>query len=438
MSEWASAHPRQQYPHVAMSLRWVRTTNRADTVHVVAQRAEARTQGAAAVDAARRCWRNTAQRRGLAIAAVLLAVSCGTGAAADADAERHGAGAPDADPDASRHASPLAPVPVGATQDADLLQTVQSRGVLNCGVYGAAVAFSETQPDGSTTGFDADYCRALAIVMLGDADAVRFVPLTSAERFTALQTGLIDVLVRNTTWTQSRDGDLGFDFAPVTFYDGQQLMGRVSDGFTAASTVADIAGARVCATAGTTTEKNIADAADAAGVEIKLATYEDLDITTDSFVNGTCDLMTTDGSGLVGRKARQQGDQQWVIFPSAPFSKEPLAPVYVRNQSTFGDIVNWTIYATIIFDEKGITSRNVDDLLGAGELDAEAVRLLGGEGELQTKMGVAADAFYEVVRQVGNYDEIYARNLAPVGLQRAGTPNARWTQGGLIYAPPAR
>ena len=330
------------------------------------------------------------------------------------------------------------PVPVQAIQDVDLLETVRSRGILNCGVYGAAVAFSETQPDGSTTGFDADYCRALAIAMLGDAGAVDFVPLTSAERFTALQTGVIDVLVRNTTWTQSRDGDLSFDFAPVTFYDGQQLMGRASDGFSAASTVADIAGATVCATAGTTTEKNIADAADAAGVEIKLATFEDLDIITDSFINGVCDLMTTDGSGLVGRKAKQEGDQEWVIFPAAPFSKEPLAPAYLPNQSTFGDIVNWTIYATIIFDDKGITSANVEDLLGSGELDAEAVRLLGGEGELQTKMGLEPDAFYQVVRQIGNYDEIYTRNLEPVGLRRAGTPNARWTEGGLIYAPPAR
>ncbi len=366
--------------------------------------------------------RHFARLLAIGAVAVLLIAGCASGDAADA-----GAAAPPADP-----------VPVQAAQDVDLLATVQSRGVLNCGVYGAAVAFSETQPDGSTTGFDADYCRALSIVMLGDADAVNFVALTSAERFTALQTGVIDVLVRTTTWTQSRDGDLGFDFAPVTFYDGQQLMGRASDGFNAASTVADIAGATVCATAGTTTEKNIADAVDAAGVEIKLATFEDLDIITDSFINGSCDLMTTDGSGLVGRKAKQEGEQEWVIFPAAPFSKEPLAPLYLPNQSTFGDIVNWTVYATIIFDEKGITSANVDDLLRSGELDAEAVRLLGGEGELQSKMGLAPDAFYEVVRQIGNYDEIYTRNLEPVGLQRAGTPNARWTEGGLIYAPPAR
>ena len=335
-------------------------------------------------------------------------------------------------------AAPAPPVPVRQTQAEDLLETVRSRGILNCGVYGAAVAFSETQPDGSTTGFDADYCRALAITMLGDADAVNFVPLTSAERFLALQTGIIDVLVRNTTYTQSRDTELALDFAPVTYYDGQQLMGRASDGFTAESTVADVAGAIVCATAGTTTEQNMADAADAAGIEISLQTFEDIDIITQNFTAGACDVMTTDGSALVGRRARQQGDQEWVIFPAQPFSKEPLAPVYPPNQSAFGDIVNWTVYATIIFDEKGITSANVDDLMASGQIDAEAVRLLGGEGELQSAMGLAPDAFYQVVRQVGNYDEIYTRHLVPVGLQRAGSPNARWSEGGLIYAPPAR
>ena len=358
----------------------------------------------------------------LGVAAGVLAAACAVGSTGDE------AGAPAA----------AEPVPIIQSQENDLLQTVRSRGILNCGVYGAAVAFSETQPDGSTTGFDADYCRALAITILGDADAVNFVPLTSAERFLALQTGVIDVLVRNTTWTQSRDTELALDFAPVTFYDGQQLMGRASDGFTPDSTVADIAGAVVCATAGTTTEQNMADAADAAGIEISLQTFEDLDIITQNFVDGACDVMTTDGSGLVGRRARQQGDQQWVIFPAQPFSKEPLAPVYPPNQAALGDIVNWTIYATIIFDEKGITSANVDDLMASGQLDAEAIRLLGGEGELQTAMGLQRDAFYQVVHQIGNYDEIYTRHLVPVGLQRAGTPNARWTEGGLIYAPPAR
>ena len=327
---------------------------------------------------------------------------------------------------------------VEATQGGDLLGTIQSRGTLNCGVSGAAVAFSMTQPDGSQQGFDADYCRVVAAAILGDADAVEFVPLTAAERFTAVQTGEVDLLMRNTTWTQSRDTDVGMDFGPTTYYDGQQLMARVSDGFSASSGVSDIAGAVVCTNAGTTTEKNIADSAEAAGVTITLNTFEDFDIVTDNFISGACDIITTDGSGLVGRKANQEpGDQDWVIFPATPISKEPLGPTYGQNDSAFADAVNWAVYATIIADEKGITSANAD-AMAANPPDAEAGRLLGGEGELQSVMGLASDAFLQVIKQVGNYDEIYERNLGPVGLTRAGSANAGWQDGGLIYAPPAR
>ena len=319
-----------------------------------------------------------------------------------------------------------------------LLDRVIYRGELVCGVYGAAVAFSETQADGSQKGFDVDYCRAVAAAILGDADAVVYVPLNSAERFLAVQTGVVDVLFRNSTWTQSRDFQLGIDFGPVTYYDGQQLMARGSDGFTPESTVADIAGAVVCANAGTTTEKNIADAAEAAGVEITINTFEDLDIITDNFTSGACDIMTTDGSGLVGRKnTLEPDDQEWVIFPPKPISKEPLAPVYAQNDSTFADVVNWTVYATIIADEKGITHGNVD-AMRADPPDAEAARLLGGDGELQTAMGLDPDAFYQVIKQVGNHNDIFERHLVPVGLSRAGSANASWRDGGLIYAPPAR
>ena len=319
-----------------------------------------------------------------------------------------------------------------------LLDAVKDRGKLVCGVYGAAVAFSETQADGSQKGFDVDYCRAVAAAILGDADAVVYVPLNSAERFVAVQTGTVDVLIRNSTLTQSRDMQLGLDFGPVTYYDGQQLMARADDGFTPESTVADIAGAVVCSNAGTTTEKNIADAADAAGIEISLNTFEDLDIITENFIAGACDIMTTDGSGLVGRKnTLEPDDQQWVIFPPKPISKEPLAPAYVQNDSRFADVINWVVYATVIADEKGITQANVD-AMAASPPDAEAARLLGAEGELQTAMGLAPDAFYQVIKQVGNYNEIFERHLVPVGLSRKGTANASWHDGGLIYAPPAR
>lgn len=327
---------------------------------------------------------------------------------------------------------------VEATQGGDLLNTIKDRGTLNCGVSGAAVAFSMTQPDGSQQGFDADYCRVVAAAILGDADAINFVSLTAAERFTAVQTGEVDLLMRNTTWTQSRDTDVGMDFGPTTYYDGQQLMARASDGYSNSSGVADIDGAVVCTNAGTTTEQNIADAAEAIGIDITLNTFEDFDIVTDSFIDGACDIITTDGSGLVGRKANQEpGDQDWVIFPATPISKEPLGPTYGQNDSAFADAVNWAVYATIIADEKGITQANVD-AMAANPPDAEAGRLLGGEGELQSVMGLAPDAFLQVIKQVGNYNEIYERNLGPVGLTRTGSANAGWQDGGLIYAPPAR
>ncbi len=328
---------------------------------------------------------------------------------------------------------------IADTQDGDLLDTVLARGELNCGVSGSAVAFSETQPDGSQTGFDADYCRAVAAALFGDADAVVFTPLTAAERFTAVQTGEVDVLMRNTTWTQSRDTEVGMDFGPTTYYDGQQLMAREADGFSGGSQVADIAGAVVCTNAGTTTEQNIADAAEAAGVSIQLTTFEDFDQVTENFINGACDIITTDGSALVGRKANQQpAGENWVIFPATPISKEPLGPTYGQNQSRFADVVNWTVYATVIADEKGITSANVADM-AANPPDAEAARLLGAaDDEQQSNMGLAPDAFYQVIAQVGNYDEIYSRHLNPVGLTREGSANAGWLDGGLIYAPPAR
>ena len=320
----------------------------------------------------------------------------------------------------------------------NMLDKVLGRGELVCGVSGTRVIFSETLPDGSVVGVDADYCRVVAAALFGDADAVEFVSLTTGERFAALQSGTVDVLFRSTTWTQSRDTAVGLDFGPVIYYDGQQLMARAADGYAPSSEVADIAGAVVCALAGTTTEQNVSDAADAAGIDITLTTLEDFDAIVENFILGACDIATADGSALAGRKAKQQpDDQEWVIFPATPFSKEPLAPVYPQNQSRFADVVNWAVYATIIADEKGITSDNVADM-AADPPDAEARRLLGGEDVLQNAMGLEPDAFYQAISQVGNYGEILARHLGPAGLTRAGSVNASWRDGGLIYAPPAR
>ena len=326
------------------------------------------------------------------------------------------------------------------------LAAVLSRGTLNCGVGGAAVGFSETQPDGSMTGIDADTCRAIAAAVLGDATAVAFTETTAAERFEVLKAGSIDVLIRNTTWTQSRDtGDIGLDFGPTTFFDGQQVMGKADKGFTDDSTLADVDGAVLCTNAGTTTEKNITEGAAGAGATIQLKTVEAFPEAMEGFKSGDCDLVTTDGSGLYGNRSQaiangeiEEGD--WVIFPRAPISKEPLGPVYRQNDSQWADIVNWVVYAMFIADEKGVTSANVDDFVAQGEDgDPELGRLLGSvDDQLQVGMGLPGDAFYQVIKQVGNYDEIFSRNLNGLKIFREGTFNAQWTDGGLIYAPPAR
>ncbi len=323
------------------------------------------------------------------------------------------------------------------------LDTVIARGKLVCGVSGSAVGFSETAADGSTTGFDADYCRAVAAAVLGDASAVEYRALTAAERFEALKNNEVDVLIRNTTWTQSRDTDIGMDFAPTTYYDGQQLMGDPSrlPGLTPDSGLEAIDGATVCTNAGTTTEKNITEGAKVAGVNITLETVENFPEAMEKFKAGTCDIVTTDGSGLFGNRAAEKnagtpGAENWVIFPRSPISKEPLGPVVRQNDSKWKDVIDWVVFATFIADEHGVTSANIDDMM---ESTPELTRLFGGEGELQTAMGLPADAFYQAIKQVGNYGEIFERNLTgPLGLEREGSFNMQWFDGGLIYAPPAR
>ena len=340
-------------------------------------------------------------------------------------------------------AEPTTTVSVDFAQDDGTLAAVQARGSLRCGVSTSAIGFAEPQDDGSFKGFDADYCRALAAAVLGDANAVEFVGTTAAERFNVLASGEIDVLFRNTTWTQSRDTEIGGDFGPTTFYDGQQIMGKADFGFDDASTLEDVDGARLCTNAGTTTEKNITEGARVVGAEIELVTVENFPEAMELFREGSCDLVTTDGSALFGHRYSaiqngEIGEGDWIIFPTTPISKEPLGPMYRQNDSQWADVVNWLVYILIIADEKGITSANIEEMV-ANPPDPEAGRFLGvGEDELQTKMGLSADAYAQSIRQVGNYDEIYVNNLRPLGFTRAGSANARWTEGGLVYAPPAR
>lgn len=229
--------------------------------------------------------------------------------------------------------------------DGGTLQAVIDRGRLLCGVSTVAVGFAEPQDDGSFTGFDADYCRALAAAIFGDASAVEFRGTTAAERFTVLANGEVDVLFRTTTWTQERDTRVGGDFGPTTFFDGQQLMGTTAFGFTADSTLADIAGARVCTNTGTTTEQNITEGARALGIEIQLVTVETVTDALDLMEQGSCDIGTSDGSALFGERAARVAngsiaDGDWVIFPATPISKEPLGPMYRQNDSQWADDVS--------------------------------------------------------------------------------------------------
>ena len=341
--------------------------------------------------------------------------------------------------DAEEATTTAAPVPTEAPDPGpvsqDLLGAVLARGELNCGVNEILPGFGYKDSSGTYRGFDVDLCRAVAAAILGDAQAVRYQSLNSATRFEALASGLIDLLSRNTTRTQGRDTDLGLDFGPTTYYDGQQLMAKGTAGFNSKSILEEIEGAVVCANAGTTTEKNISETAAALGIEITLNTFEDANLVLENFQSGTCDIVTGDGSALVSRKASKgPAGEDWVIFPPVPISKEPLGPAWIQNQSRFGDVVTWTVFAMLIAEEKGITSSNIDDKIN---VDGESSRLFGTtEDELQTKMGLPADAFYQVIKQVGNYAEVYDRHLAPLGLERG--INALYTDGGLHYPPPAR
>jgi len=316
---------------------------------------------------------------------------------------------------------------------ANTLAEVQDRGTLNCGVSGALVGFSYVEEDGSLTGFDWEYCRAIAAAALGDADAVEGRTATSTERFPILQSGEIDVLVRNTTWTVSRDTSLGFNFAPTTFYDGQGMMVRKESGIT---TLQDLEGGTVCVGAGTTTEKNLADVFRQLGIEYEAVVFTDPDAPRLAYDEGRCDGWTTDKSGLVSNKTLMTNPDEHTILGET-MSKEPLGPLVRHGDDNWFDIVKWTVNCTILAEDLGVDSSNVDDMLGSD--NPAILNLLGVEGDLGQAMSLNNDFCYQVIKQVGSYADIYDATLGPdtpVGLPR-GT-NAQWTDGGILYSPPFR
>ncbi len=320
------------------------------------------------------------------------------------------------------------------------LADVQDRGTLVCGVNGAVPGFSFTEADGSTTGFDADFCRAVAAAVLGDSEAVEFVLLTAAARFDALAAGEIDVLIRNTTWTQSRDANLNGTFATITFYDGQGMMVRDGE----FSSIDEMGGTTICSLQGTTTELNLADRFAAGDLEYTPLIFEENGPLEAAFTAGQCDGWTSDQSQLAARRsAYPEGDggPESLVILDEVFSKEPLGPVTRDGDTQWSDIINWVVIGMITADEKGINSSNVADA-AANPAEAEAARLLGVSfegGEIDDLgLGLDVDFMQDVLGQVGNYDELYTAHIVPLGIPREGTLNALWTDGGLMYAPPTR
>jgi general L-amino acid transport system substrate-binding protein len=317
------------------------------------------------------------------------------------------------------------------------LADVQSRGQLICGVNGGLPGFSFLEEGtGEWSGFDADFCRAVAAAVLGDAEAVEFRPLSADERSTALQTGEVDVLIRNTTWTVSRDTAWGL-FAPTTFYDGQGMMVTSA---TNASTLEDLEGATICVQSGTTTELNLTDQMRALGVEFSPQVFGDIDATYDAYSQGRCDAVTSDRSQLVARRTQFTNPDDHVIL-DVVMSKEPLGPVAPLGDDQWFNVVKWVVFATFEAEEQGIDAANVEQTRDSSE-NPVIRRLLGVQpdaGELAAGLGLEDDWVVNVITAVGNYGEIYDRNLGPgtpFDLDRG--PNRQWTDGGLLYAAPYR
>jgi general L-amino acid transport system substrate-binding protein len=311
------------------------------------------------------------------------------------------------------------------------LATVTNRGSLICGVSGQLPGFSFVNENGEYSGMDVDICRAVAAALFDDPTKVEFRDLSATERFTAVQSGEVDILSRNTTWTLSRDTSVGMEFAPTTFYDGQGLMVTKASGV---AELKDLQGKSVCVLSGTTNEQNLADRMRKLEVNYTPVVFEDVDALYAAYQQGRCEGVTSDRSQLTARRAilGKPGDH---VLLEAVLSKEPLGPLVANGDSQWSDVVKWVTYALIQAEESGINSQNISSF--AQTKDPEISRFLGQEGNLGQDMGIPNDFAARVVRHVGNYGEIYERNIGqPFGLERG--LNNLWTNGGLMYSPPFR
>ncbi len=328
-----------------------------------------------------------------------------------------------------------APAPAAQATESRL-DTVRKRGKLICGGNKNLAGFGVLASDGSFSGFDIDYCRAIAVAIFGKADdsTLEIRPLTASDRPIALQTNEIDVLVRNTTYTLSRDTEWSANFGPTTFYDGQGMMVRKDSGI---EKLEDMEGASICVQTGTTTELNLADQMALRGINYTPKVFPDAPSTLAAFQAGNCDGFTTDKSGLISQKQELDDPAAFQIL-GVTMSKEPLGPAYAHGDDQWADIVDWTVYCTFSAEEFGVTSANVDDIAKTAE-DPNIRRMLGVEGELGKGLGLDNDFCANIIREMGNYEEIYNRNLGPdTAFSVPRGLNSLWTDGGLLYSPPFR
>ena len=313
------------------------------------------------------------------------------------------------------------------------LDAVKAKGFIQCGVTGGVPGFSAPDANNNWTGLEVDYCRALAAAIFNDPSAVRYSSLTSQERFTALSAGEIDVLSRTTTWTMSRDTQLGISFVGTMFYDGQGFMVRKADGINSAT---ELSGAAICIESGTTTELNAADYFAANNLEFNTVVFVDQDEVVKAYEDGRCDVYTTDRSSLASERSKFANPEEHIILPEI-ISKEPLGPVVRQGDDLWFNIARWTYFALLEAEELGVTQSNVDEMLGSDNPTIK--RLLGVEGDFGTPLGLTKDWAYQIVKHIGNYGESYERHVGqntPIGLARG--LNALWKDGGIQYSPPIR
>ena len=317
---------------------------------------------------------------------------------------------------------------------AGTLEDVMKEGVLKCGVSTGIPGFSAADSNGEWKGLDVDFCKSVASAVLGDASKVKYFPLTAKERFTALQSGEIDVLARATTWTATRDASLGLNFAGVNYYDGQGFLVSKSIGVNSAK---ELDGATFCIQAGTTTELNLTDYFKANGMEYKAVTYDTSGQTIDGFKKGRCDAVTSDRSQLAGLRIKLDDPKSAILLPET-ISKEPLGPVVRQGDDAWFNVIRWTMFATIEAEELGVSSSNVDEMLKSS-INPGIKRLLGATGKTGEDLGLKNDWAYQIVKQVGNYAESYDLNVgkdSPIQIERS--LNKLWNQGGIMYPMPIR